>query len=432
MFKPLNDTNYLDIVYNVSNDIINTDRLRYKAVFDIIRIYCTKNNTIILSDKTRTINESKIEEMIELYTPKPRKETTVITNLLHKQKGIFVQMKSVIPSREYVIYYDMRELISIKYIDKYNKNDLSSLYNAVNISNILYFPSNVELIDVYHKLYSPEYYADLDIMHAYENKLYNNFKHTGGVDICNPCDIKKTEDMHTIKSIVLSLIESKQYTLIGKLAHALILNKKNPIVDNIQLISAYDITHDYANICGAISEYTKYNIFYKKKKLYIPKDTRICKYTFYIKVPSFSSNSICIDKPFLDIYNCGSYELIPYSIYKFNKLNLKIASPYVQMRFLCVDLWINNLTVKRGSVMMLDSTDRISYIYNTLAAIRPLTTDIRSLAPTIHQTYDYIGIYYNEKIEHRITISDRNIKKKSYYPEIYFSKNKLYKIIATS
>ena len=44
----------------------------------------------------------------------------------------------------------------------------------------------------------------------------------------------------------------------------------------------------------------------------------------------------------------------------------------------------------------------------------------------------YIGLNYDEKIEQKIIISEKNIIKTSYFPELSINKDKKYKIIATS
>ena len=44
----------------------------------------------------------------------------------------------------------------------------------------------------------------------------------------------------------------------------------------------------------------------------------------------------------------------------------------------------------------------------------------------------YMGINYDEKIEQKIIMSEKNIIKTSYFPELSINKDKKYKIIATS
>jgi hypothetical protein len=44
----------------------------------------------------------------------------------------------------------------------------------------------------------------------------------------------------------------------------------------------------------------------------------------------------------------------------------------------------------------------------------------------------YMGINYDEKISQKIIISENQIKKTSYYPELSIKTDKKYKLIATS
>ena len=159
--------------------------------------------------------------------------------------------------------------------------------------------------------------------------------------------------------------------------------------------------------------------------LYIPKDTRIVKYTFYVKYPTFSKT--VVDKQFLDIYNCGTYELIPFNNIKYKGTNLKIGNVFIQMRFLLIDLWLINLLKSINEINEELFDIKYNYIFNTMILLKKIMPDVFK-----NSSGNYIGINFDEKIAQKLEISEKQIKRTSYYPELSIKVNKKYKLIATS
>jgi len=441
MFKNLIDTNFFKTVSDVANNtIIKHDRLRYKKVFDLLREKIIEysdddNNKIIFSDVSKLIDYENKNDIIEvnmtLYTIHARKITTELTNIIHVKFGKFVQMRAIIPNEEYDIMFDMRNLVKIYRIDRYKKVNLVDLFNTICIDKILYFPVNVELIDIYHKLYLPQYNEEWPSIIENENALYKYIqsdKYGGEINKkCIECKIKRKLDVYQIKLLMLKFLNNENFVFVGDWAHNIIEGDIKNIDDssNIQIISENSIDTDYNNIIDYLSEFTNYGIFYKKKKLYIPKDNRIFKYTFYIKYPTFGKS--IVDKQFLDIYNCGSYELIPFVPFKYDKLNLKIGNIFVQMRFIFIDLWILKLLKYLKSIDSKSYTIKTEYIFKNMKMIKKLLPD------GFNNSKDkYIGINFDEKIYQKIEISKKEIKRASYYPELSIKNNKKYQLIATS
>jgi hypothetical protein len=448
MFNNIHKTKYLDDVVSIArNCVILTDRHRYKKIFNEVRSILKNNDIVILSNfsiilKNDTNVDSMLEENMTIYTTHPRKITTEITNHLHKNIDKFVMMKSNIPNKIYEIYYDMRSLIKIFYINRYKNINIPKLFNVIKIDNINYFQADIELIDIYHKLYLPNYYEDWYSLLENEKLLYKQFTKTipGGSDIKkeNLTKCKKTNNINigNIKLLLLKFIESSNYILIGELANKLINSSSVKLDDfdltdssNIQIITENSIEQDYSDIVSYLSVYTKYGITYKKQKLYVPNDNRIYKHIFYIKCQSLTTNTYIgssgIDKPFLDIYNCGEYEIVPYLEKKYDNISLRIGNKYVQLRFLLIDLWLYNILYSHIKNIDIQAyTKKVNYITTTIKSIN-------KILPTESKN-KYMGINFDEKIEQKIVISEKNIIKNIYYPELNFKTYEKYKLIATS
>jgi hypothetical protein len=312
-----------------------------------------------------------------------------------------------------------------------------NLFRPINNNGIMLFPPEIELMDIYHKLYLPNYYDEWSNLFKYESELWKLVKSSQSTIIntkkniinkCNTCRDKRNNDIDNLKLVFLKFLHNEKYVIVGNWAHNLlnILKKeKTDIISNekIQIISENDIDHDYNNIALYLASFTNYGIFYKKKKMYIPKDNRLFKYTLYIRYPTIKVGSM-IEKPFLDIYNCGSYELIPYTPIVFNEITLNIGNLSVQMRFLLIDLWVLRLLLHLKVVNKEQMKSKSSEIFKQM-------TDLKKLLKITHDD-KYMGINFDEKISQKIEISEKQIKRSTYYPEMSINKNKKYQLIATS
>lgn len=446
MFKALLTTDFFKQVAQDANIIIKEDREQYYPIFSLVKetLTTSKNNTIF-SDFELIVKKNKqhdtMQTTLTLYTMYPRKIATELANVIHKKFGKFTQMRAVIPNEEYSVMYNMRGLINIYRIDRYKEIPIKTLFDATEINSVLYFPPQLELIDIYHKLYLPNYIDDYDDLKNTENALFTTvFKKIGGgkspQSYCNTCKVKRQMSVSQIKQLLISFFHNENYVFVGDWAHSFILDDQAPDTNAVmQVISENTIDQDYKNIAMFLSKFTKYGVFYKKKKLYIPKDHRICKHTLYIKIPTFGKNSQGIDKPFMDIYTCGSYELIPFIPVMINKHNLKVGNLYVQLRFLFIDMWLlhfikllDNMSEKSQTVNP-EIRLRHTYVVKTINKLKSQKT-INKLKS---QNYvDFIGINYDEKVAQKIEISQKQLKKDSYYPELVMKSDKKYHAIATT
>ena len=428
MFQSLLKTDFFETIENNASDtVIKKDRLFYKPVFDLV-LETISNDTfytdkMIFSDINKILKKSDdtIPNSIIIYTTHTRKMATILSNIIHKNFGKFVQMRSIIPNEEYNIMYNMRNVVKIYRIERYKKVMLDKLFNAINIKNLFYFPAEIELIDIYHKLYLPNFNEEWPSLINNEYDLHKSLLDMRKGGACTNCKIKRKIDIYQIKHLMLNFLNNESYVMVGKCAHNFITGNKDISDDPIQIISENDIEQDYDNIIQYLSSFTNYGISYTKKNLYIPKDNRIYKYTLYIKYPTFGKN--IVDKPFLDIYNCGSYELIPYTLIDAGN-KIKVGNIYVQLRFIMIDLWLLRL------VKYLEGIDEA--VFNTAREYLFSAIDIMRKKMSENVKYSYIGINYSEMVAQKIEISEKQIKKDIYYPELSIKTTKKYKLIATS
>ena len=87
-----------------------------------------------------------------------------------------------------------------------------------------------------------------------------------------------------------------------------------------------------------------------------------------------------------------------------------------------MDLWLLRL------VFHINSLDEYEFIIQE-SRLYKLIENAQNL-PKYTKTYK--GINYNEKIEKKLFVSEKEIKNSSYYPELNIRKSKKYKLEATS
>jgi hypothetical protein len=441
MFKAILDTDFYDTVLETAKKtVINKDREEYKDLFDLCISMIRDDPKIIVSDKNILLGDKKdFLENLTIYTTHTRRTTTKLTNSIHKMIGKLVQMREVIPNKEYEILYNMRSVIKVHLIIRYKNISLMNLFRPISSGGLILFPPEIELMDTYHKLYLPNYYTEWPKLLQYEQelwKLVNSRKLTisGGsiekntVQNCNTCKDKRKTDIGNLKLLFLNFLNNEKYVIIGNWGHNLLHHsKKNKTNissnEKIQIISENNIEQDYANIISYLASFTNYGIFYKKKQLYIPKDNRLFKHTLYIKYPTFKSGSM-IEKPFLDIYNCGSYELTPYTPIIYNKMSFNVGNLSVQMRFLLMDLWILRLLMHLKVVNKEQMKSKGGEIFKQM-------NELKKILKITHAD-KYVGINFDEKVFQKIEISERQIRRSTYYPELSIKEDKKYKLIATS
>ena len=164
-------------------DTILEERLRYIKIYDIVEAYVKKNNLLISNLYKVSKLENLIDELFDyrydIYCERPFEHATEITNAIfmaHKDDKMmrFLNLRTVIRNEEFLIEHDTRVFVRIFAMQKYKKGDRLRVINAVEpyyVDNIPYMPPEIEIIDVYQKLYNGK------IQHKqFENILFNETK----------------------------------------------------------------------------------------------------------------------------------------------------------------------------------------------------------------------------------------------------------------
>ena len=277
-----------------------------------------------------------------------------------------------------------------------------------------------------------------------KSKDYDSNKNIKGGTLENNKKYSKFKNIETLKYIIILKILSKlDYILIGSWAINLIemgLQGGNikQSYEKIQLITQDSIEITFQTlkdkIKGFFPDYL-YEISYKEHNLCLPKEYRATRYTVYIKIPCSNEGECPIkEKPIIDIFINGTYELIPWiSANRFLKRkniyypkHIKIGNPYVLLRFLLIDLWIIRILFIKGIMLKNTYEIKIKKIWIMILKIR----NKNKLCGIINKAFgldNYIGIYSNEYIYFKNLIKGKYIA--TYNPTSYKKEHKSYRTV---
>ena len=460
--------NYLEPIKNNINDKIFNERMRYEKIYDIIESYLSKytntKNYIILGgssgitlllNKKRTIQDFYYYLYTEHAFAHANNLINEIDSIINATELIYViYLKNTIPNMKYQIVIDNRIFIDI-YKLSINSYDLilPILTESFNKKNkILVLSPEMQLIDIYRTLYSPNksdvWISTLDDESKLFTYLYSRIEKIKGGDtnINSEMNVnindRKLIELELMKQFI---VNNNNIVLIGEHALKIIIGTDISI-PIIQIISQNNIEDDFVEIQKIIKNTLNRNIPVIKstKDLHIMEDFRLKRTSIKI------GDNL---KEIMYIYNAADYDLIPFNKLsnqsntdKKNKSLIKIGNPFVLLRFLLIDFWIVRWVKQIGGIDEKYAYNRLESIIHKLLLLRKKISDntkldnINNLYFDSHSHFNifqsnsenYIGIYNDEIISQKILIKNLSKKFYDYYPIDYKNKNGFYREIKLS
>lgn len=336
------------LIDDANKNIIMLFKKEYGKYNDIIESYIRDNNLISTFDKS-----------YHIYCDNALKHSNNLSNSISIETN-YVEMKTNIPYKQFTIIVNTYLLCIIYSFGKFRNKPIIDILSRSTI------PFELLLINKYQDAYYIENqpYDDINDLNELVQELYD-----GGY---NDKQILYSNNI-TDNNVIIGYNALK---LLGiKVKHN---NRLQIITDNIdETLEKIKETYSSANI---------------KELDTMTHDVRLKKYTAYIE-----------NKPIIDIYNSGSYELIPYK--KID--NIMVAHPYVICRFLMIDYWI--------TILLETPDDRIKDVIKTLMNINNV------------QYTQYYGVHEDKNIALKKLYKDTDFF--SYFPYKHYKQNGSYRII---
>lgn len=342
-------------------------------------------------------------------------------------------LKEIDPDREYGIYAASRYMITIILIpDISKKYTIKSIpFNVLKYKDISFanLSPELELIEVYHKIYQPidenEYNHYLELEKTLITSLNKNDSNTISniqkfeidkllnIDPSNPSKCKDILCVYRRYFIESLPFNENLGILCGSWAVPILIsrisgmklkssgsNTVNPktIVQELekpQIITDIPIEKFCQNLGNLIEQWTNINYTVsisnvETNDLPIIGDFRLTRSTIYINI---SGQSL----PFLDVWNNTEYELIPYVYIPFQKSKIKVAHPYVLNRMLLIDHWI--LTILSQNMEVQKVKERLAKIISIILYVN--NSHLNEIFP-IRSHSNYEGIWIEEKISKKM------------------------------
>ena len=420
-FSKILKSDFIKDTLKRAQPLISEDRERFKKIYDTVEDYC-KKNPVLISNKSVLFGEKKIRESYSLYCLHPFGHALNITNLLHKTTGEpLIILKTVKKNEELTILVDTRSIINIYAIYRIKDIDPNSIIHPIEIRGMKYLPPEIEIIEIYNNLYDLSKFGDWEkLKDNDEPKMYEMIKDRmqstitssdrlyGGAE----CQPMRKDKINALKIDILKNLftNNTDYILTGVWGANIMLKSIEDLcgskmaVEKLQIISilSYDvILKDISNICGSNVKITA-----KERELQLPKDFRTTRTTFYAQ---FGDSKI--EKPFMDLFNSNSFELIPY----FVKDGLALAGKYVMLKFLFIDFWLLKTIAYMNLIDIETAKNKSSNMKYAIDRIRSAVEPI----------YKYSGIYRDYEIDRRLRAAEAGFKN-MYAPEKYIRDNGTY------
>lgn len=435
MFDGMQDNYISDLKKKAKETLIKKDRERYKCIYEIIELYISENN-VILSDLDLLTNQKIIyKDSYNLYCDNPFRHANALTNmiaeaLIKQDRDIkFLVLKTSIPHNKLKIYYDQREMVELNSLAVENTKIENYKFITPTICKGFYtshklkiMPAEIELIELYRKLYDPEYNKEWSCLREYEKKmsemlLVHNGKKGGSSNL----------DLSGIKKIMLiNFLPKTDFVVVGTWALGAIQSNFD-IEDPLQIISPYSPFDSFTMVKDELLNLmpdSEFDINMVEQPLYLPNEYRLKKYSVKILLPCQKSGKCpIIKKTAIEIFTNASYELIPWLPCGINDDTvLKIGSEMVLLRFFAIKIWNLKLLCEKNILHSSIVKRRTDEIKRLMAEMRKM--DFFDKIPGLE---NYIGRYYP------LLIFIKNKIKSSYnppyYPYKYHSDNGSYRQI---
>ena len=383
MFRHFSET-HLDNIINKAKTSPQLQFTLYNPIYKKINEFVTTNSLVMSSEDADSTSTFKIYgSYIFQHANNLANELTEFT--------AYVRLNTNVRNKEFTIVVD-----GVRMIDMYNiEPNFMKIMKPLELKGALPTLSpEVELIDIYHRLYSPNKAPTWKLLRSHESKLWKLFVKSRDSIISRPVIKGGVEHIDVVMEW---LKDQTGYVLVGDSATTLTRNRTQRYSTAVQIIAA-NPKHMIESLKEYMTEFVGANVRVKKYDMNLPDDFRIRKFVVSIVA---NKNTYYI----ANIFNSAFYELIPFVSIG----NFKVGTPLVLLRFMFADLWFMRILRFFGMI------DAQRYKKNIMSLF--------SNIDTMH------AIWINEKIEvlpmYIGTYIDENCSKKKgeliypYYPAKY-------------
>lgn len=409
-----------------------------EPVYKIIESYVIKHNLHISNEPGATTRQYRVFGARIFFHA--NNLSGVIADVIP-----YVRMNTIVREKEFDIQIDGARVVHLYNIDPTFAKIISPC-GPNHVSGPIKIPAEVELVDVYHRLYSPNHHSAWEMLYDYESELWKKFTtNRDGILECvslnqtqNDHPEGRNEDHHMQShsrsrsrsrsrshnkqlthggisdahvSLVTTWLESqREYAIVGNFALTCMNGGVCPTTGAVQII-VNNVKRAIDSLSAELSKFIpKASIETRVYDLQLPTDYRIKKHVVLVRV---GKNIYYI----ANMFNCASFELIP--MIRIGGLN--VASSGVILRFLFIELWFVRVVREFGKLENNEYTELVTTLFENIDTIHKSWNENGKL---ITQPM-YIGTYIDEMISKK---TEDMIP--PYFPTQYKRENGVYRKIS--
>lgn len=391
---------------------IDADRKRFSGVFETVLKYSQKHDLRFSNPELMTGMVNQPEQLV-LYSSNALREANTIANLLFECSEI-IYMKTVIPYEEFEISVLNRPVVRVMNYPQIKGTDTKKIFKSNRSKilnyNVLTLDPEIELIEIYHKLYMPypekwEQNKKLETqLFSIIDKKYDRVRISGGAEKKMTRHEINVASREIRDAIFAALKFNDLGILIGYWGVYELGAISDPEFEKIQLLTDKDAEFMEGQLTNIIKDdFPELEFTSKIEPLYIPNDLGIRRTTFYVYV---SDNRI----PVLDTFNSLQYEIVPFVESAEKKIH--VGTGPVISRFLLIDSWILNV-LRAGDYIQEETLN-----YKTKKIIDIVKTMRHNGNDKYNKYKDYKGVFKDFAIERR-RILQKEEKFRPYKPLEY-------------
>jgi hypothetical protein len=340
----------------VSPHVVKKD---HYPIYEAIENYVKEHKLVISNPETLIQQDKSSFSSYTIYGDNIFRHANNLANAIAKLT-IFVLMFTNEKNEHFTIKVNGVYMIQLYNIPR----KLRKLIVPVRKGDLLLYPPEFELINIYHKLYSPHFADEWETLDTWKNIIQKQLHDRKTVIGGKPKSaVEKFSGNFIDNKLILQWLRGRSdYVLVGTNAINILNESKNcKYFQKIQIVTSAPIDKITSEIDNLIFQFTGYRTFQKTHSANIHIEPRLKK-----TVVSVRLGKRCIH--LLDIFNNAQFELVPYTTFD----GVDIGYPNVLKMFMLVDMWflrilyaldiVNDNSLKSGVHAILTELDRVDTI----------------------------------------------------------------------
>lgn len=343
---------------------------QFKPIYAAIEAYLVKHRLVVSDEQQDSIR------MFKVYGPSIFYHANALANVLAKITP-WVRLNTDVRDKEFTITIDSSPMVRMFNI---HPEFAKIIDPCISANALAIVPPEVELVDVYHRLYSPALAKTWESLRQYEDKQWRSFVATRQTIMS--CDKSGGARLNEHTEIVIAWAKSMpNVVIVGNHAVSCVSETKCQISGAVQLIVG-DTKNAIEGLRRYITETIGLETTLKMYELNLPTDHRIRKYVLSVRVGQ-SMYYVA------NIFNSPTHELVPYREIG----QLRVGTLCVLLRFLFIDLWFLRMLHHFGVLAEADFTRAIGHLFENIDWVHD-----KWASEVIDRPPIYVGVYKDEAI----------------------------------